>query len=287
MNTNKNVSRLIFILPVFNGASTILETVNSLLAQLEILIKVIIIDNGSTDETLSVINSIQDERIVVHSMPHTKSLGESLNRALNLKVEPPFCICHADDVYEEFFALEMIKNMQKYPDADVLFCQAKIIGKNSMPVWSLKNLSKNFTNLLFPVFSGSRSMLRLMFFNSLIAPSACFTKIFDSKKYFFHPDYVFFTDIHLWAKLLFSGYRLRALKFKGIKYRVHENQQSVGASSWPKQKKEMLSLLNDYSSNSKFPFLFKFFCYLSIWIRLLFYITRKILSPFRKIKSSW
>ena len=169
MSTNENFSRLVFILPVFNGASTILETVNSLLAQLEILIEVIIIDNGSTDETLSVINSIQDERIVLHSMPHTKSLGESLNRALNLKVEPPFCICHADDVYEEFFALEMIKNMQKYPDADVLFCQAKIIDKNSMPVWSLKNLSKSINSIDKPIFFSALVRLFLLFLEKVKA----------------------------------------------------------------------------------------------------------------------
>ena len=284
MKVNEEDNRLIFILPVFNGASTILETVNSLLAQLETLIEVIIIDNGSTDETLSIINSIQDERVKVHSMPHTQSLGESLNRALNLKIEPPFCICHADDVYDKYFAYKMIENMQKYPDADILFCQSQIIGKNSMEIWSIKNFSKNVINLLFPVFSGSRSMLRLMFFNSLIAPSACFTKSFDTKKYFFHPDYVFFTDIHLWSRLLFSGYRLRVLKFKGIKYRVHKKQQSVGASSWPKQRKEMSSLTNDFSKFSKFPFLFRFFCKISIWFRWFIYLIRKIISPFLENK---
>ena len=74
-----------FLIPVFNEVKTVKkaieETINFNVPNKEI----IIIDNGSTDETLSIINSIQDDRVEVHSMPHTESLGASLNRALNLK----------------------------------------------------------------------------------------------------------------------------------------------------------------------------------------------------------
>ena len=48
------------VLPVFNGAQTIARAVRSILAQTLREIELIVVDDGSTDETVDVVRSIRD-----------------------------------------------------------------------------------------------------------------------------------------------------------------------------------------------------------------------------------
>jgi len=52
------------IIPTFNRAHTIMVAINSVLAQTDWDLELIIVDDGSTDDTKQVVNSIEDERIV-------------------------------------------------------------------------------------------------------------------------------------------------------------------------------------------------------------------------------
>lgn len=55
------------ILPVFNGRDTILRAVNSVLAQTHQNLELIVVDDGSTDDTLALLSTIQDDRLRVLS----------------------------------------------------------------------------------------------------------------------------------------------------------------------------------------------------------------------------
>jgi glycosyltransferase involved in cell wall biosynthesis len=252
----KDLTRLTFVLPVFNGEATVRETVDSILAQSMKEIKLFIIDNGSTDKTISILEAYNDPRISIYKKFHVEQLGKSLNRALHPDFQRPLCVCHADDVYHMLYAEKMLKNIEKFPNTDIFFCNAKIIDEQGCVIISVKNSLKKLVNMLAPKLSGDGSALRLIFFNTLIAPSACFTTNFDPKKYGFHSEYVFFTDIHLWCALLFSNHKIRALNFHGIFYRVHEKQQSTQAKEWQKQLREMNGLKQDFSQKAKWPKIF-------------------------------
>ena len=262
-----SLTRLTFVLPVFNGEATVRETVDSILSQSVQEIKLFIIDNGSTDKTISILEAYNDPRIFIYKKLHVKHLGDSLNRALHPDFQRPLCVCHADDVYHKLYAEQILKNIDKFPGTDILFCNAKIIDEQGRVISSVKNSMKKFVNRVAPKLSGEGSALRLMFFNTLIAPSACFTSNFDFRKYGFHPDYVFFTDVHLWCALLFSNHKIRALNFDGIFYRVHKKQQSTQARKWPNQLYEMNALMREFSQKAKWPKLFSIICRLAIAFR--------------------
>ena len=55
------------VLPVYNGAGTIVDTIASVLQQTLAEFELIIIDDGSTDETLDMIAQISDGRIRIFS----------------------------------------------------------------------------------------------------------------------------------------------------------------------------------------------------------------------------
>ena len=55
------------IIPVLNGEKTIADAVNSALAQRGVNVEVIVVDAGSTDQTATIVKSIDDPRVRVFS----------------------------------------------------------------------------------------------------------------------------------------------------------------------------------------------------------------------------
>lgn len=78
------------IIPAYNAETTIQETIDSVLTQTWRDFEIIVIDDGSTDDTLAVVQAIKDERLKAFSYPNAGQ-GESRNRGA----------CHARG---EFFA---------------------------------------------------------------------------------------------------------------------------------------------------------------------------------------
>jgi len=58
---------LSFCIPTYNRAQMVRELVVQLLSCSDVKIEVVVLDNGSTDDTLSILKSIKDERLVVYS----------------------------------------------------------------------------------------------------------------------------------------------------------------------------------------------------------------------------
>lgn len=58
------------IIPVYNGEKTIKETIESVLNQTFTDFEIIVINDGSKDATVQIVESIQDPRIKLFSYPN-------------------------------------------------------------------------------------------------------------------------------------------------------------------------------------------------------------------------
>lgn len=65
-------------IPVYNGANTILQTIQSILAQTFKDFELVIVDNVSTDNTIDVIKSVVDDRIKLYRNETNKGCGGNL-----------------------------------------------------------------------------------------------------------------------------------------------------------------------------------------------------------------
>ena len=90
---NNNIS---VIIPVYNGESTIQETIESVLNQTFTSFELIIINADSTDATLSIINQIEDERIKVFSYPKA-NVAVNRNRGIKQYTSDYITIIDADE----------------------------------------------------------------------------------------------------------------------------------------------------------------------------------------------
>jgi glycosyltransferase involved in cell wall biosynthesis len=83
MNENKN-PKLSVVLPVFNAEKTIGRAIESVLRQKYSDFELIVIDDGSTDETSIRIETYRDPRIIIHRFDANKGLIAALNKGLEL-----------------------------------------------------------------------------------------------------------------------------------------------------------------------------------------------------------
>ena len=71
------------IMPVYNSEKYLVQSINSILKQTYHNFEFIIIYDGSTDNSLSIINSYKDNRIKVISNEVNIGISESLNIGIN------------------------------------------------------------------------------------------------------------------------------------------------------------------------------------------------------------
>jgi glycosyltransferase involved in cell wall biosynthesis len=86
------------LMPAFNAEKFIGAAISSILDQSFSDFELIIIDDGSTDQTESIISSFNDHRIRLYKNNHNRGLSESLNWGISLATTPILARMDADDI---------------------------------------------------------------------------------------------------------------------------------------------------------------------------------------------
>lgn len=109
------------IVNCYNSSSTVDKTIRSLIKQDYASFEVIIIDNNSNDETLTVIENIVsgDLRFKIYSLEKHMSLSLARNYALSHVNGTFFCFLDSDDIYSEHRISNVMANINSMEDQDV------------------------------------------------------------------------------------------------------------------------------------------------------------------------
>ncbi|WP_298501576.1 glycosyltransferase [uncultured Methanobrevibacter sp.] len=103
------------VMPVYNASRFLNDSVNSILNQTLDDLELICVDDGSTDNSLAILNSFDDSRIKVYSLEHQGG-GNARNYGLS-KITGQYLFCmDADDLLninalEEFYRISEEKNL--------------------------------------------------------------------------------------------------------------------------------------------------------------------------------
>src|SRR3989442_427703 len=88
------------LMPTFNQAAFIQRALASLLAQTLIRWELVIVDDGSSDDTRTRIEPyLADARIQYHRLDENQGLGAALNVALQMARAPLVAYLPSDDIY--------------------------------------------------------------------------------------------------------------------------------------------------------------------------------------------
>ncbi len=152
------------IIPVYNGESTIQETIESVLKQTFPNFELIVIDDGSQDSTLRIISTVQDPRIKVFSYLNA-GVSTSRNRGLSHATGDFISFIDADDLWTPDKLESQLKALQENPNAAVAYSWTDWIDRSNQLLGRGSYLPEQgdvFAKLLLNDFvaSGSNCLIR-------------------------------------------------------------------------------------------------------------------------------
>ncbi len=118
------------LMPVYNAAEFAGEAVNSILTQSYPYFELLIIDDGSSDNTSAIIESYNDERIRLISHKGNKGLQYTLNEGIELSSHELIARMDADDISHPWRIEKQVAYMQAHPDCAMVDCWVKVMDKD-------------------------------------------------------------------------------------------------------------------------------------------------------------
>ena len=204
-----NSPQLSIIMPAFNSGKYIREAIFSVLNQTFHDFELIVINDGSTDNTREIIHSFTDDRIKYFENLRNMGIVFSRNKGLELVSGKFIGMVDSDDIiYPEKFQkqIDFLKNNPKY---DMVGAWARFIDEdgNRLPGgWKL-----NAPSNLIP---------SIMLFKNYFLQSAVVYRHECIKNFTFKEGFDILEDYLLWIEFLENH---KAYNYKGflLKYRIH------------------------------------------------------------------
>ena len=129
------------IIPLYNKAAFICKTINSVLSQTHPDFEVLVVNDGSTDNSLEIVKAITDERITIISQTN-QGVSAARNTGIKAAKYDYIALLDGDDWWEETYLEEMSNLIQEYPAVSIYSALFALFYKG-MVFPSLEMLKKN------------------------------------------------------------------------------------------------------------------------------------------------
>ncbi len=129
---NGNVIKASVIIPAYNASRTIARTLGSLLAQTARDFEILIVDDGSTDETPDICKRLQLDSTIPIRVFRQQNKRQSAARNLGIKkAEGKYVIfLDADDLAERDYVEKLVRAAEKDPEIDISCCSYSLLFKD-------------------------------------------------------------------------------------------------------------------------------------------------------------
>ncbi|WP_278321641.1 glycosyltransferase [Clostridium botulinum] len=205
------------IMPVYNGEKYLKESIESIMNQTYKNFEFIIINDGSTDNSLNIINEYaeRDSRIKVISREN-KGISYSLNEGISASKGEYIARMDADDICMPERFDEQLKVMTNN-NIHICATHIEIIGN----ITTEEKLSYEHTHNLDKL-----TIIELVKGYTICHPTVLFRKkILDTLKGY-NEDYNTTEDIELWFRAIKEEFNFYVLNKKLLKYRRHSDSKT-------------------------------------------------------------
>lgn len=110
------------IVPVYNAEQSLHRCIDSILTQSYSIFKLILIDDGSKDNSLNICRQYQnsDERVKVYSQ-NNSGVSMARNKGIELCTSPYLCFTDSDDYLEPHYLQNFVEGISASPNVDMVF----------------------------------------------------------------------------------------------------------------------------------------------------------------------
>ena len=201
------------VMSVYNGEKFLKEAIDSILNQTLTEFEFIIINDGSTDKSINIIETYNDKRII-HIEQENKGLSKALNIAIS-KCKGKYIarfdqddICIPNRLHEQFNFLEL--------NYDISVLSGAVYYVNE---------SGNYLGRSFPITKTALIKKKLMYSGCIINHPSVMMRKNDLNTVGGYSEVIGdrFTDYHLWLKFINKGFKIKNLSTVFLKYRINQN----------------------------------------------------------------
>jgi len=130
------------VIPLYNKEYSIKRCLDSILIQKEVCYEIIVVNDGSKDNSLAIVESHYKREIACAHIQIINQSNQGVSAARNKGVEVSrfeyVCFLDADDEWRPDFLQKMAALIKNYPRAD-LYCLAHMIKKDSIELYKPKH----------------------------------------------------------------------------------------------------------------------------------------------------
>lgn len=205
------------VLPVYNGELYVDNAVQSVLRQTHSNLELIIINDGSTDSTWSIVNGYDDERVVLVNISN-RGVSEARNVGIVRAKGSYIAFIDADDLWR----IDKLEIQLKYilKGYDLVYTDGEIVDING-------NVIERSMDTKFGLYSGHSGSLELCKGGFYIPTSSVLVrKEVLHEVGGFDDNLSRAEDFDLWLRILLNNYFVSGIEIQLIDYRIHENQSS-------------------------------------------------------------
>lgn len=200
------------LMPVYNGEKYLKEAINSILGQTYRDYEFVIINDGSTDGSVKIIQSYSDERIRFINNEKNVSLSSTLNEGIELATGEYIVRMDQDDISVPTRIEKQVRFMDDYPDVGICGTWIKYIGVPWRP----------WRSVIYKYPIKHRDIKARLLFNSMFAHSSVIMRrsLLNKFQLRYDPGYLTAEDWPLWQKCSFC-FLLFNIPEVLLLYRVH------------------------------------------------------------------
>ncbi|MGF1539125.1 MAG: glycosyltransferase [Pleurocapsa sp.] len=218
---------LSIVIPTYNGEKYLAATLDSVVLQNDDDIECIVIDDGSTDATLSIVSNYQD-RLKIEIIERKRgNWVANTNYGLSVARGTYACFLHQDDRWEAGRLAVMKKAIASYPSASLYLHPSLFIDTNGdrLGVWNCPFSGKDLV-----VIDSETAVERLLVQNFIAIPAPIFKRQVALNLGAMDEKLWYTADWDFWLKLAASGDTVYCPEPLAA-FRVHPESQTIRRSS--------------------------------------------------------
>lgn len=251
---SQNVPLVTYVIPSFNYARYLPETIESVLNQDWDRLELIIVDDASTDDSCEVILKYANDYPVIKPVFVARNAGQANSQriAIEQATGEYVCILGADDACYPHRTKQSVSFLQTNPDIAAVCSRVDVIDSNGQLV---PNASTPFNT-----YAGSNISLDLLGGNFLCAPSVTI-RAEIAKRYLVNPALRSTEDFDLWLRIS-DEHRIALSDERWVKYRIHganlsiQDSKNLPASAAYETVADIVAAVSRRSSAEMLPKLF-------------------------------
>lgn len=221
------------VVPAFNVSRTLSDTLTALFAQTYDHFEIVVVDDGSSDDTLAIAQSFAtDPRLRIVRQPN-RGLAGARNTGIAAAHGRYIGFCDADDLWAPKKLETHVRHLETNPHVGISFSGSQLIDDNGRPLRQAQTPRLNGINAEHvlkrnPIGNGSAPVIRKAVFDDIAYRPAHE----DSRNWYFDESFRQSEDIECWLRIaLTTDWTIAGVPGLLTKYRINAGGLSASTAN--------------------------------------------------------